>query len=296
LAQGSSPSCRATCWTMLSQRNGAPPAVRVGAQAARRAIVVLSVAAAVYGGLKWSHGTDLVGYVAGGIRPRSTDRSQSTMKLAETLQIPRQKADLVHLMAEEAARRGNAVSERTLECVDRVENFHAAHLRSEGFVLMRQIWDPEEDHDSYVHTVHNQEPEPPRDEEQYELGAALVSSLLDVRSLCDPAGGTGIDFMYGHLVVQDLMPLTRGTHANILLPSEPLKIGLEGLKSTLLPSAGDVLELDVMPGDAFVWDNRITPLGTGSSHLLYRFAECAQNTWRVLWRAPPELTARKKQA
>ena len=40
--------------------------------------------------------------------------------------------------------------------------------------------------------------------------------------------GTGIDFMYDHLVVQDLMPLARGTHANILLPSEPLKIGPRG--------------------------------------------------------------------
>jgi hypothetical protein len=81
-----------------------------------------------------------------------------------------------------------------------------------------------------------------------------------------------------------------------MLPSEPLKIGLEGLKSTLLPSAGDILELDIMPGDVFVWDNRISPLGSGSAHLLYRFAECAHHSRRVLWRAPPELTARKRQA
>jgi hypothetical protein len=234
---------------------------------------------------------------AGG-RARSTDRSQSLMNLAGTkaVTVPQQEADLVQLMVEEAAKRGNEVSTRTLECVDRVEDFHAAHLRSEGFVLMRGIWDPQEDHDSYVHTVYNRDPEPPRDDEQYELGAALVATLLEARSLCDPADGTGIDFMYDHLVVQDLMPLARGTHANILLPSEPLKIGLKGLKSTLLPSAGELLELDVMPGDAFVWDNRITPLGAGGGHLLYRFAECAQHSRRVLWRAPPELKARQTQA
>ena len=42
------------------------------------------------------------------------------MNLAGTkaVTVPQQEADLVQLMVEEAAKRGNEVSERTLECVD----------------------------------------------------------------------------------------------------------------------------------------------------------------------------------
>ena len=101
----------------------------------------------------------------------------------------------------------DVVSKRTWNAVQAVTDFEAALFKREGWVVLRQVWAPDEDErnglppvqPSRVHTLANCEREPPRDEVQYELAAALAARFLRAAALADPAGGSGLDNAYDHL-------------------------------------------------------------------------------------------------
>lgn len=201
----------------------------------------------------------------------------------------------------------DVVSKRTWNAVQAVTDFEAALFKREGWVVLRQVWAPDEDErnglppvqPSRVHTLANCEREPPRDEVQYELAAALAARFLRAAALADPAGGSGLDNAYDHFICAHFLDVAERASAIVFMPTDLIALGLQGYGSQIVGSEGEeedewpVHEIDLEVGDALVLDGACTrgraPLGFGGDHLVYRFAACDPSARGALWRTPQEM-------
>lgn len=195
-------------------------------------------------------------------------------------------------------------SPRTLRAVRSITDFEVGLFRSEGWVVLRDLWDPEEEgtatQPARLQTLANFEKKRPRDEVQYELAAGVAARILRAPALADPAGGDGLDNAFDHYECAHLLDVPDGELALVVMPSELTLVGLQGYASRLTsgvedsdegPSASS-REFELKPGDALVLDNtccRGCPLGIGGDQLLYRFVRCSPGARAVLWRTPNEL-------
>ena len=116
----------------------------------------------------------------------------------------------------------------TLAAMQTMTGLHVGIFRSAGWVVVREAWEPEMDDSlgkaSRLKTLANREPASPIDEQQFELAAALAARVLRAPALTDPAGGSGIDFMYDHSAVAHLLD---GEYVVVVIPTDLVCVGLQ---------------------------------------------------------------------
>lgn len=208
------------------------------------------------------------------------------------------------------------VNDRTLRAVRSVTDFEVALFRSDGWVVLRGIWDPEDEENmmpSRLQTLANFEKDLPRDDAQYELAAALAARMLRAPALSDPAGGNGLDNAFDHFDFAHCLDVAPKKYALLVMPTELTLVGLQGYSSgRLTASSGaleeesptsattdrgfqverDAREFELGAGDVLILDDtcsRGCPLGIGGDQLVYRFVACGPGSRGVLWRPPPEI-------
>ena len=193
----------------------------------------------------------------------------------------------------------DTVTARTLAAVGVVTDFEVGLFRSEGWVVLRRIWDPEDDETATqparLQTLKGREKAAPRDDAQYELAAGLAARMLRAPALADPAGGTGLDNAFDHYDMAHCMEVPKGKFALVIMPTDDLIVGLQGYSSQVTSSDGDeprAREFELNVGDALILDDtccRGCPLGVGGDQLVHRFVACAPGSRGVLWRTPREM-------
>lgn len=194
----------------------------------------------------------------------------------------------------------DSVTPRTLRAVRTVSDFEAALFQTEGWVVLRHIWDPEDEdveiQPARLRTLANFEEDRPRDHAQYELAAGLAARILRAPALADPANGGGIDNAFDHFEFAYCLDVPVGKYALVIMPTDLTLVGLQGYASRLTsiedgPRAR-AREFELNPGDALVLDDtcsRGCPLGIGGDQLVYRFVACSPGAKGVLWRTPPDM-------